>query len=70
MSSEYQIIGWNPTASFTLKLHQGDAIALVAMNWKIGKPELCCGRELFAQASLAGQHNFSFDFRCLKRRQL
>jgi hypothetical protein len=34
----YQVSGTNAAASFTLKLHRGDGMCLVAMNWKDGKP--------------------------------
>lgn len=32
MSSEFQVSGENPAALFTLKLHRGDGMALLAMN--------------------------------------
>ncbi len=35
---EFQVLGQNGAAPFTLKLHRGDGMALVAMNWKNGKP--------------------------------
>ena len=38
MSSDFQVTGTNPDALFTLKLHRGDGMALVAMNWKDGEP--------------------------------
>jgi phosphatidylserine/phosphatidylglycerophosphate/cardiolipin synthase-like enzyme len=38
MSSEFQVGGANDNALFTLKIHRGDGMALVAMNWKVGKP--------------------------------
>jgi phosphatidylserine/phosphatidylglycerophosphate/cardiolipin synthase-like enzyme len=38
MSGEFQVSGNNPAALFTLKLHRGDGMTLVAMNWKKGKP--------------------------------
>ncbi len=38
MSAEFQVSGTNKTALFTLKLHRGDGMSLVAMNWKKGKP--------------------------------
>lgn len=38
MSSEFQVMGDNDDALFTLKLHRGDGMALLAMNWKKGKP--------------------------------
>ena len=38
MSAEFQVTGSNAKAPFTLKLHRGDGMALVAMNWKNGKP--------------------------------
>ena len=34
MSSEFQVIGQNKSALFTLKLHRGDGMTLVGMNWK------------------------------------
>jgi phosphatidylserine/phosphatidylglycerophosphate/cardiolipin synthase-like enzyme len=36
--SEFQVSGTNSEALFTLKLHRGDGMCLVAMNWKKGKP--------------------------------
>ncbi len=38
MAVEFQVNGQNSAALFTLKLHRGDGMALVAMNWKNGKP--------------------------------
>ncbi|MBI3669461.1 MAG: phospholipase [Acidobacteria bacterium] len=38
MGDEFQVNGQNSAALFTLKLHRGDGMALVAMNWKNGKP--------------------------------
>ena len=38
MADEFQVNGQNSDALFTLKLHRGDGMALVAMNWKKGKP--------------------------------
>ncbi len=38
MAGEFQVSGQNAAALFTLKLHRGDGMTLVAMNWKIGKP--------------------------------
>lgn len=38
MSAEFQVSGQNKAALFTLKLHRGDGMVLVAMNWKKGKP--------------------------------
>jgi hypothetical protein len=38
MSNDFQISGTNAAALFTLKLHRGDGMALVAMNWKNGTP--------------------------------
>ena len=37
-SSDFQVTGKNTKALFTLKLHRGDGMCLVAMNWKNGKP--------------------------------
>jgi hypothetical protein len=38
MADEFQVNGQNSAALFTLKLHRGDGMTLVAMNWKNGKP--------------------------------
>ncbi len=37
MASEFQVSGQNAAALFTLKLHRGDGMTLLAMNWKNGK---------------------------------
>jgi phosphatidylserine/phosphatidylglycerophosphate/cardiolipin synthase-like enzyme len=39
-SSDFQVTGKNTNALFTLKLHRGDGMCLVAMNWKAGKPPI------------------------------
>jgi len=38
MAGEFQVSGKNVAALFTLKVHRGDGMALVAMNWKKGTP--------------------------------
>ncbi|HUR35574.1 MAG TPA: phospholipase D-like domain-containing protein [Vicinamibacterales bacterium] len=38
MSSDFQIRGTSDTAPFTLKIHRGDGMALLAMNWRHGEP--------------------------------
>src|SRR5215213_6869480 len=38
MSKDFQVSGTNKDALFTLKIHRGDGMALIAMNWKDGKP--------------------------------
>jgi phosphatidylserine/phosphatidylglycerophosphate/cardiolipin synthase-like enzyme len=38
MKSDFQVVGNNDAAPFTLKLHRGDGMALVAMNWKKKAP--------------------------------
>jgi hypothetical protein len=38
MANEFQVSGNNEAALFTLKLHRGDGMTLIAMNWKKGKP--------------------------------
>ena len=38
MSSEFEVIGQNTAALFTLKLHRGEGMTLLAMNWKSGTP--------------------------------
>jgi phosphatidylserine/phosphatidylglycerophosphate/cardiolipin synthase-like enzyme len=40
MASDFQVDGNNAAALFTLKIHRGDGMSLVAMNWKSGKPPL------------------------------
>ena len=37
-SSDFQVSGKNTKALFTLKLHRGDGMCLIAMNWKTGRP--------------------------------
>ncbi|HJR61582.1 MAG TPA: phospholipase D-like domain-containing protein [Vicinamibacterales bacterium] len=38
MAGDFQVSGTNQDALFTLKIHRGDGMALVAMNWKQGEP--------------------------------
>jgi len=38
MSADFQVTGQSAAAPFTLKLHRGDGMCLVAMNWKNGMP--------------------------------
>ncbi len=38
MSTSFQVRGTNPAALFTLKVHRGDGMCLLAMNWKNGPP--------------------------------
>jgi hypothetical protein len=38
MKSDFQVAGNNDAAPFTLKLHRGDGMTLVAMNWKKKTP--------------------------------
>jgi len=38
MAGEFQVNGHNNSAQFTLKLHRGDGMTLIAMNWKNGEP--------------------------------
>jgi phosphatidylserine/phosphatidylglycerophosphate/cardiolipin synthase-like enzyme len=37
-SSDFQVTGTNDQAPFSLKLHRGDGMLLLAMNWKGGTP--------------------------------
>lgn len=37
-ASGYQVTGTTAAALFTLKVHRGEGMALLAMNWKTGKP--------------------------------
>lgn len=36
--NDFQVSGTNTAALFTLKLHRGEGMCLLAMNWKKGKP--------------------------------
>jgi phosphatidylserine/phosphatidylglycerophosphate/cardiolipin synthase-like enzyme len=38
MAEEFQVAGTNHAALFTMTLHRGDGMLLIAMNWKNGKP--------------------------------
>lgn len=38
MSDDFQVLGNNPAARFSLKIHRGDGMALLAMDWKNGRP--------------------------------
>jgi phosphatidylserine/phosphatidylglycerophosphate/cardiolipin synthase-like enzyme len=38
MKNSYQVTGTNTKAPFTLKIHRGDGMLLLAMNWRNGKP--------------------------------
>jgi hypothetical protein len=38
VKASYQVTGSNSKAPFTLKVHRGDGMALLAMNWRKGKP--------------------------------
>ena len=38
MSADFEVSGTNAAALFTLKVHRGDGMALLAMNWKHGQP--------------------------------
>lgn len=38
MAGEFQVSGQNAAALFTLKLHRGEGMTLLAMNWKNGQP--------------------------------
>ena len=39
-TTDYQVSGTNEKALFTLKIHRGEGMALLAMNWKNEKPPL------------------------------
>ncbi|WP_448045907.1 phospholipase D-like domain-containing protein [Bradyrhizobium liaoningense] len=38
MKNSFQVTGTNANAPFTLKIHRGDGMLLLAMNWRQGKP--------------------------------
>lgn len=37
-NDNYEVVGQNANAPVTLKIHRGDGMCLLAMNWKSGKP--------------------------------
>jgi phosphatidylserine/phosphatidylglycerophosphate/cardiolipin synthase-like enzyme len=37
-AADFQVVGRNANAQFTLKVHRGEGMALLAMNWKQGTP--------------------------------
>jgi phosphatidylserine/phosphatidylglycerophosphate/cardiolipin synthase-like enzyme len=37
-TTSYQVVGANDEAPFTFKVHRGDGMVLLAMNWRKGKP--------------------------------
>src|SRR6266516_3550887 len=38
MSDDFQVVGTNASAPFSLKLHRGDGMLLLAMDWRGGQP--------------------------------
>ncbi|TPM13489.1 phospholipase D-like domain-containing protein [Mesorhizobium sp. B2-3-5] len=40
MAGQFQVTGKNPSALFTLKVHRGEGMALLAMDWKDAQPPL------------------------------
>lgn len=38
MKSSFQVTGTNDDAPFTLKIHRGDGMVLLGMNWRSGRP--------------------------------
>ena len=38
MSAEFEVVGNNAAALFSLKVHRGDGMALLGMNWKEPEP--------------------------------
>ena len=38
MSNDFEVVGTNDAALFSLKLHRGDGMLLLGMNWKNGTP--------------------------------
>ena len=41
MASDFQVRGTNDAALFTLRVHRGDGMALLAMNWRGGGGRPC-----------------------------
>jgi phosphatidylserine/phosphatidylglycerophosphate/cardiolipin synthase-like enzyme len=67
MAQDYQAVGHNAAAPFTLKVHRGEGMALLAMNWKTGQPPddfVGFGieyREPGSQRYLAARNRLTFD---------
>jgi phosphatidylserine/phosphatidylglycerophosphate/cardiolipin synthase-like enzyme len=40
MANDFEVEGNNAAAAFTLKVHRGEGMVLLAMNWKEGKPPI------------------------------
>ena len=38
MNANFEVVGQNVAALFSLKVYRGDGMALLAMNWKEGQP--------------------------------
>lgn len=38
MSDSFEVLGTNAQAPFKLRVHRGEGMALLAMNWKTGRP--------------------------------
>ncbi|MEK6721378.1 MAG: phospholipase D-like domain-containing protein [Chloroflexota bacterium] len=38
MSGEIEVLGTNAAAPFSLKVHRGEGMVLLAMDWKVGRP--------------------------------
>ncbi|MTV36382.1 phospholipase D-like domain-containing protein [Duganella radicis] len=38
MAADFQVVGTNDDAPFELKIHRGEGMALLAMNWRDGEP--------------------------------
>ncbi|MGH2726056.1 MAG: phospholipase D-like domain-containing protein [Actinomycetota bacterium] len=38
MGEDFQVVGKNAAAQFTLKVHRGDGMCLLAMDWRKGRP--------------------------------
>jgi hypothetical protein len=38
MAGEIEVLGTNPSALFSLKVHRGDGMALLGMDWRSGMP--------------------------------
>ena len=38
MKGDFEVVGANDEAAFTLKIHRGEGMALLGMNWRGGRP--------------------------------
>ncbi|NHZ89597.1 phospholipase [Massilia sp. CCM 8733] len=62
-NGNWSVVGKNATAPFTLKIHRGESMVLIAMNWRDGKPPID-----FAGFAIEYRAPGSVKFKVLKNR--